>query len=65
VQAGERADSPAGANDAEIERFVVSLRREARMRVRELIAAGVSEDEIGDYITSVDAALGDPEVEQP
>jgi cytochrome c-type biogenesis protein CcmH/NrfF len=56
---------PAGANDAEIEEFVASLRREARVRVRELLAAGASEDEIGEYIASVDAAVDDSEAQQP
>jgi hypothetical protein len=46
---------PEGASDEEIERFIASLRNEARATVREMLANGASEDEIVDYINSLDS----------
>jgi hypothetical protein len=46
---------PEGASDEEIERFIASLRNEARGTVREMLADGASEDEIVDYINSLDS----------
>ncbi|HEX9364277.1 MAG TPA: hypothetical protein VGA47_10890 [Candidatus Dormibacteraeota bacterium] len=46
---------PEGASDEEIERFIASLRNEARGTVREMLANGASEDEIVDYINSLDS----------
>jgi hypothetical protein len=46
---------PEGASDEEVERFIASLRKEARGTVREMLANGASEDEIVDYINSLDS----------
>jgi hypothetical protein len=45
---------PEGASDEEIERFIASLRHEARGTVRDMVAHGASEDEIVDYINSLE-----------
>jgi hypothetical protein len=46
---------PAGATDKQKETFIASLRSEARTRVRQMMADGASEDEIADYIRSIES----------
>jgi hypothetical protein len=48
--------TPAGATDEQIDRFIASLRREARTRVRQMLAEGAPEDEVVDYITGLEDA---------
>jgi hypothetical protein len=55
---------PADATDAEIETFIASVHREARRRVREMIAAGAPHDEVMEYVASVEAAERDQEGSQ-
>lgn len=52
---------PAGATDAQIEEFIASVRKEARQRVRQLIAAGAPADEIMEYLAGADAAAENPD----
>ena len=52
---------PEGSTDDQIEKFIVSLRKDARRRVREMLAEGAPEDEVLDYIESLESA----EVESP
>jgi hypothetical protein len=54
---------PEGATDDEIEKFIGSLRREARSTVRGMIRGGASEDEIVDYINSLGSDADLVEVE--
>jgi hypothetical protein len=50
---------PEGATDEQVDAFIASLRAEARARVREMMAAGASEDEISEYIESLESAGSD------
>jgi hypothetical protein len=50
---------PEGATEAQIDAFVSSLRQDARERVRDLRAAGASEVEIAEYISSLDSLSTD------
>jgi hypothetical protein len=50
---------PEGATEAQIDAFVASLRQDARERVRDLRAAGASEVEIAEYISSLDSLSTD------
>jgi hypothetical protein len=50
---------PEGATEAQIDAFVASLRMEAREHVRDLRAAGASEDEIAEYIARLDSLSTD------
>ncbi|TMB43547.1 MAG: cytochrome c-type biogenesis protein CcmH [Chloroflexi bacterium] len=50
---------PEGATDEQVDAFIASLRAEARARVREMMAAGASEDEITEYIESLESAGSD------
>ncbi|HUY73350.1 MAG TPA: hypothetical protein VMW11_02445 [Candidatus Dormibacteraeota bacterium] len=45
---------PEGATEEQLDAFVASLRKDARMHVRELLAAGTPEMEIADYIASLE-----------
>ena len=45
---------PAGATDQQIEEFIASLRNEAREKVRQMLREGAPEDEIGDYVASLE-----------
>ena len=46
---------PEGATDEQIAKFIASLRKEARTKVRKMLADGAPEDEIVDYINSVES----------
>jgi len=50
---------PEGATETQIDAFVASLRQEARDNVRGLRAAGASEVEIAEYISSLDSLSTD------
>jgi hypothetical protein len=54
---------PEGATDAEIEEFIGSLRKEARSTVRNMMRKGAPEDEIVDYINSIESDANLVEVE--
>jgi hypothetical protein len=45
---------PEGATDEEVEKFIASLRTDARGKVRKMLAEGASENEIVDYIESLE-----------
>jgi hypothetical protein len=55
---------PEGATDEQVDAFIASLRAEARARVREMMAAGASEDEISEYIETLESA-GNESAEGP
>lgn len=50
---------PEGATGTQVDAFVESLRREAREKVRELLAAGAPEVEITEYLASLEPASED------
>jgi len=50
---------PEGATEEQIDSFLTSLRKDARKRVRELLAAGAPEMEIADYISSLQPTEAD------
>ena len=56
---------PDGATDDQIEKFIASLRSEARSRVREMLKHGAPEDAIVDYIGSVESDEAAESIESP
>jgi hypothetical protein len=50
---------PEGATEEQIERFVMSLRKDARKRVRQMLASGAPEIEIVDYVAGLEKPSGD------
>lgn len=54
---------PAGATDDEIDQFIASLRRDAQSTVREMLARGAPEDEIVDYINSLEVGPDESSIE--
>jgi hypothetical protein len=54
---------PAGASDEQIEQFIQSLRRDARARVKEMLANGAPEDEIVEYINSLESEPQESSIE--
>ncbi len=45
---------PEGTTDEQIDAFIASLRREARDKVRAMLAAGAPEVEITEYLASLE-----------
>ena len=45
---------PEGTTDAQIDAFIARLRREAREKVRAMLAAGAPEVEITEYLASLE-----------
>jgi hypothetical protein len=56
---------PAGATDEQVEDFLASLRAEARDRVRKMLADGAPEDEVYEYLTSLEQSRGDSSDSNP
>jgi len=54
---------PEGATDEEVEKFIGSVRKEARSTVRGMLRRGAPEDEIVDYINSLGSDANLVEVE--
>jgi len=54
---------PEGATDEEVEKFIASVRKEARSTVRGMLRRGAPEDEIVDYINSLGSDANLVEVE--
>lgn len=47
---------PAEATEEQVDRFIESLRSEARDKVREMLERGAPEDEIVEYLETVETA---------
>jgi len=50
---------PEGATEEQIDAFVASLRIDARVRVRQLLAAGAPEVEVAEYIAGLEPLPAD------
>lgn len=46
---------PAGSTDEQIEEFISSLREEAQQKVREMLREGAPEDEVIEYLETLDS----------